>query len=96
MEELINIGNYVNTIMIKYGEHIDTFTAIYLDREDILECKVHFKKPYFQRDDYFTFQICSFNFTMSDTEILVNKFSIDELNKFIEKYINNIKDNVTV
>ena len=96
MEELIDIANYTNTVVIKYGSYINSFTVTYLDKDDVLDCKIQFKYPYEGRTDFLTYQICSFNFTMSDTNVLVNKYSIDDLNSMIEKYINLIKENVTV
>jgi len=87
MDELINIANYCNNILVKYGENIIHCNAIYIKEDNIIEFRIKYK--FSKRESIHTFQyaIENFNFTMTDTEVLVNKSTITVLNNLIEEKI---------
>lgn len=91
MEDLIDIGNYSNTVLIKYGNYIDECSAIYMDKDDSIEFRIKFKYPFDGRSKYFQYIIANYNFIITDTEILVNKSSIDAINHYISDYTESMK-----
>ena len=93
MEDLIDIGNFCNTVLIKYGNYVNECSAIYLDKEDSIECRIKFKYPYDGKATYFQYMIANFNFIITDTEILVNKSSIDSINRYLVDYTESMKVN---
>ena len=94
MEELINITNYCDTVLVKYGNYIDECKATFFEKEDVLEFRVRYKKgldiPFFQ------YQIANFNFSITDTEVLVNKSTINAINEYIYKVVSKSKEYVNI
>lgn len=89
MDELINIANYCSSMLVKHGEKITFFNAVYHKADDLIE----FQVKYYNNNKsikMFQYQLESFNFIITDTEVLVNRDSIDRLNMEIEKRINNV------
>lgn len=86
MDELINIANYCNSMLVKYGEKLTHCNAIHIKDEDVIEFRI---KYYAAGKVLKTFQyhIENFNFVITDTEVLVNRVTIDSINTEIEKRI---------
>ena len=83
MEDLINIAIYCNSILVRYGQLISLCKAVYIKEDDALEFSmVYDKKKTFQ------YYIHNFNFTITDTEVLVNRSVINTLNTEIDKRLN--------
>lgn len=91
MEDLIDITNYCDTVLVKYGEHVDECNAIFLEKENILECRIKYRSVNNERSRFFQYQIANFNFLMTDTEVLVNRSSIEFINDEINRTINKMK-----
>lgn len=90
MDDLINISNYCDSMLVKYGERLSHCNAIYLKEDDVIEFRMKYHTES-KISKSFQYQIESFNFLITDTEVLVNKASIDAINMEIEKRINNVK-----
>jgi len=86
MEELVSIATYVNSLKIKHGETLHECNATYVKQDDIIE----FKMRYWDNDrlDYYMFVIPSYNFMITDVDVLVNKNTIDSINEEVNKRVN--------
>jgi hypothetical protein len=91
MEELINISNYCDTVLIKYGQSITKCNAVYIKEDDIIQFSIQYHLD--RERNHKTFQYCipSLNFLITDIEVLVNKSAIDTINNEIENRLNLIK-----
>lgn len=91
MEELVNISNYCDAILIKYGQMISKCSALYIKEDDIIEFRMQYHLE--RNRDYKTYQyhIESINFMITDIEVLVNKEVIDIINTEINKRLNLIR-----
>lgn len=88
MDDLVNIANYCNSMLVKYGEKLTHCNAIHIKEDDVIE----FRIKYYNESKIpktFQYHIENFNFMITDTEVLVNKITIDNINKELEKRINN-------
>jgi len=83
MEDLINISSFCNSILVKYGQVVIQCNAIYIKEDDILEFRIRYSG-----DKTFQYHIQNFNFTITDTEVLVNRQAIDSINKELDKRLN--------
>lgn len=83
MEELINIANYCNTVKIKYGERIKDCTAVYIKSDDVIEFTIRYYVGEFL--DYYKHIIPNYNFMITDTDVLMNKSSVDSINNEVTK-----------
>lgn len=83
MEELVNIANYCNTVKIKYGEKVQECTAVYVKSDDVIEFTVRYWVGDFL--DYYKYIIPNYNFMMTDTDVLMNKSSVDRINEEVLK-----------
>lgn len=88
MDELINIASFCNNILVKYGQVVHVCNSIYIkeDKEIMFQIRYRFK----DNESFQTYQfiIQNYNFTITDTEVLVNKSVINTLNKEIESRLN--------
>ena len=85
MEELINIINYCDTVLVKFGNYIDECKVTFLEKEDVLEFRVKYKNGL--DIPFFYYHIANFNFSITDTEVLVNKSTINIINEYIYKVV---------
>lgn len=90
MDDLINISNYCDSMLVKYGEKMTHCNAIYLKEDDVIEFRVKYHTES-RISKTFQYHIENFNFLITDTQVLVNKAAIDAINMEIEKRINNTK-----
>ena len=88
MEELINISNFCNTVMIKHGQNITNCSAMYIKDDDVIEFTMKYHNGSKKNIQIYQYQIPNFNFLITETDVLVNKSSIDVINNEIEKRIN--------
>jgi hypothetical protein len=91
MEELVNISNYCNAILIKYGQFVTKCGAIYIKEDNVIEFHIQYHLDHNKNYKTFQYLIPDFNFLITDTEVMVNKDSIDVINKEIEKRLNLIQ-----
>lgn len=90
-EELINIANYCNSLLVKHGQVVTHCNAVYIKEDDVIELRLRYK--FNKNDSYNTFQyvIQSFNFLITDTEVLVNRDTVEIINHQIERRLNPIQ-----
>ena len=91
MEDLINISNYCNAILVKHGQCITKCNALYISEDDVIEFRMQYHLDSEKNHKYFQYRIPNFNFLITDTEVLVNKETIEAINSEIDKRINLIK-----
>jgi hypothetical protein len=87
MDELINIANYCNSVLIKYGQVIRMCNAIYIKDDDVIQINIRYRN---RGDDMFQtyqYQIENFDFLITDTEVMVNRSAINNINTEIEKIV---------
>mgnify|MGYP000867474402 FL=1 len=83
MEELVNIANYCNTIRIKYGEKVHECNAVYIKSDDVIEFMIRYWVG--DKLDYFKYVVPNYNFMITDTDVLMNRSSIDKINEEVTK-----------
>lgn len=84
MEELINIASFCNNILVKYGQIVRDCSSIYIKEDDSIEFRMNYRYQNDESNKTFQFIIQNYNFTITDTEVLVNKSVINSINKEIE------------
>jgi len=91
MDDLINISNYCDAMLVKYGQSITKCNAIYISEEDIIQFNMQYHLDKERNHKTYQYQIENYNFLITDTEVLVNKSAIDVINIEIENRLNLIK-----
>ena len=86
--ELIDIAAYCNSILVKYGENVSHCKAVYIKSDNVIEFLIRYRLD--KKPNYHTFQyvIENFNFIITDTDVKVNKATIDAINIEIETRLN--------
>jgi Zn-finger domain-containing protein len=84
-QELINIGIFCNNVLIKHGENVSHCNAIYIKEDNVIEFRLRYRIS--KKETYNTYQyiIENYNFIITDTEVKVNKSTIDLINNGIEE-----------
>lgn len=88
MEELINISNYCDAMLVKYGQNITRCNAVYIKEDDVIQFNMQYHLDINKNHKTYQYQIANFNFLITDTEVLVNKSAIDRINNEIENRLN--------
>ena len=88
MEELINISNFCNTILVKHGQNVVHCSAMYIKNDDVICFSMKYHNGNKHNMITYQYDIPNFNFLITETDVLVNKSSIDVINNEIEKRIN--------
>ena len=91
MEDLINISNYCDAMLVKYGQSITKCNAVYIKDEDIIMFNMQYHIDSNKNHKTYQYSIPNFDFLITDTEVLVNRSAIDKINIEIEKRINQIE-----
>ena len=87
MEELVNIVNYCNTVLVRYGKIVKHCTATYIPEEDVINVNIRYRLNGNESLKTFIYQIQNFDFLMTDVDIQVNRSAINNINAELEKFI---------
>jgi hypothetical protein len=77
-------------MLVKYGQSMTQCGAVYLKEDDTIEFRMKYRTRNTTSQRTFQFIIENFNFIITDTEVLVNKYTVDRINEEIEMRINSI------
>ena len=88
MDELVNIVNYCNTVLVRYGKIVKHCTATYIPEEDVINVNIRYRLNGSDSMKTFLYQIQNFDFLMTDIDIQVNRSAINNINAELEKFIN--------
>lgn len=90
MEELVNISDFCNTLLIRYGQNIIQCNAVHIKEDDAIEFRIKYHTNENKSVKSFQYMIQNFNFVITDIEVLVNKSVIDNINMEVAARINQI------
>jgi len=86
-QELIDMASYCNNILIKYGENVSHCKAIYLRDDNVIEFQIRYRANKNETYHKYQYIIENFNYIMTDTDIKVNRTTVNDINNEIEKRI---------
>ena len=87
MEELINISDCCELILIRYGKYISSCKAIYMQDDDVLHFTMEYTLPGYDTKKIFQYVIHNYDFLFTETEVQVNRSTINIISAEIEKRI---------
>ena len=87
-EQLINIATYCNSMMVKYGKSLKTCKALYSNEEKNIEFYVIYEYVSVTNYKHFKYIINECDFMITDTEVLVNRDTINIINQEVDKRLN--------
>jgi len=87
-QQLINIAVYCDSMMVKYGKILKTCKALYSDENKNIEFYIIYDYISVTNYKHFKYIINECNFMITDTEVLVNRDTINIINQEVDKRLN--------
>ena len=84
-EQLINIATYCDSMMVKYGKLLKACKALYSDEDKNIEFYIIYEYVSDTKHEHFKYIINECDFMITDTEVLVNRDTINIINREVDK-----------